>query len=107
MKISAKVGASTRLYMKKFLKSQQDPNPSRQVNLGLKKGYLARRVDLGWLLQSCKHLLQIDCTRVDPLRQVEANLRSYKGGPKFTIRYENFVIILCSSFLDVQVHITR
>ena len=55
MKILAKVGVSTWLYMKKFHKSQQDPNPSR-------------------------HLLQIDCTRVDPLRWVEANPGSCKGG---------------------------
>ena len=80
MKISAKVGASTWLYMKKFHKSQRDPNPSRRVNPGLEKGYPARRVDPGWLLWSCKHLLQTDCTRVDPLRWVEANLGSCKGG---------------------------
>ena len=66
--------------MKKFHISQQDPNPSRWVNPGLGKGYPARRVDPGWLLQSCKHLLQIDCTRVDPLRRVEANPGSCKGG---------------------------
>ena len=80
MKISAKVGASTCLYMKKFHKSQRDPNPSRQVNPGLEKGYLARGVDLGWLLWLCKYLLQIDCTRVDSLRRVEANPGSCKGG---------------------------
>ena len=66
--------------MKKFHKSQRDPNPSRQVNPGLEKGYPARRVDPGWLLWSCKHLLQIDCTRVDPLRRVEANPGSCEGG---------------------------
>ena len=82
MTISAWVGDSTHLYMKKFHKSQQDPNPSRRVNLGLEKGYPARRVDPGWLLRSCKYLLQIDCTRVDPLRQVEANPGSCKGGLK-------------------------
>ena len=80
MKISAKVGASTRLYMKKFHKSQRDPNPSRRVNPGLEKGYPARRVDPFWLLRSCKYLLQIDCTSVDPLRRVEANPGSCKGG---------------------------
>ena len=80
MKISAKVGASIRLYMKKFHKSQRDPSPSRRVNPGLEKGYPARRVDPGWLLRSCTHLLQIDCTRVDPLRRVEANPVSCKGG---------------------------
>ena len=85
MKISAKVGASTGLYMKKFHKSQRDPNPSRRVNPGLEKGYPARRADPGWLLRSCKHLLQIDCTRVDPLRQVEANPGSCKGGPQTEI----------------------
>ena len=79
MKISAKVGASTRLYMKKFHKSQRDPKPSRWVNPGLEKGYSARRVDPGWLLRSYKHLLQIDCTRVDPLRRVEANPGCLKG----------------------------
>ena len=76
MKISAKVGASTRLYMKKFHKSQRDPNPSRRVNPGLEKGYPARRVDPGWLLRSCKYLLQVD------RRRVEANPGSCKGGPK-------------------------
>ena len=80
MKILAKVGVSTQLYMKKFHKSQRDPNPSRRVNPGLEKGYPARRVDPGWLLRSCKHLLQIECTRVDPLRRVEANPGSCKGG---------------------------
>ena len=49
-----RVGDSTRLYMKKFHKSQRDPNPSRWVNPGLEKGYPARRVDPGWLLRSCK-----------------------------------------------------
>ena len=73
MRISARVGASTRLYVKKFHKSQWDPNPSRRVSPGLEKGYPARRVDPGWLLRSCKYLLQIDCARVDPLRRVEAN----------------------------------
>ena len=68
--------------MKKFHKSQRDPNPSRRVNPGLEKGYPARRVDPGWLLRSCKHLLQIDCTRVDPLRRVEVNPGSCKGGLK-------------------------
>ena len=80
MKISAKVGTSTWLYMKKFHKSQLDPNPSRRVNPGLGKGYLARRADPGWLLRSCKYLLQVDSRRVDLLRQVEANPRSCKGG---------------------------
>ena len=80
MKISAKVGASTRLYMKKFHESQRDPNPSRRVNPGLEKGYPARRVDPGWLLRSCKYLLQVDRRRVDPLRRVEANPGSCKGG---------------------------
>ena len=80
MKISAKVGASTWLYMKKFHKSQRDANPSRWVNPGLEKGYPARRVDPGWLLQSCKYLLQVDRRRVDPLRWVEANPGSCKGG---------------------------
>ena len=79
MKISAKVGISTRLYMKKFHKSQQDPNPSRQVNPGVEKVYLARRVDPGWLLRSCKYLLQVDRKRVDPLMRVEANPGSCKG----------------------------
>ena len=67
--------------MKKFHESQRDPNPSRQVNQGLEKGYPARRVDPGWLLRSCKYLLQIDCARLDPLRRVEANPGSCKGGP--------------------------
>ena len=75
MKISAKVGASTHLYMKKFHKSQRDPNPSRRVDPGLEKGYPGRRVDPGWLLQSCKYLLKIDCTRADPLRRVEAHVK--------------------------------
>ena len=66
--------------MKKFHKSQRDPNLSRRVNPGLEKGYPARRVDPGWLLRSCKYLLHIDCTRVDPLRRVEANPGSCKGG---------------------------
>ena len=66
--------------MKKFYKSQQDPNPSRRVNPSLEKGYPARRVDPGWLLRSCKYLLQVDRRRVDPLRQVEANPGSCKGG---------------------------
>ena len=79
MKISAKVGASTRLYMKKFHKSQWDPNPSRRVNPGLEKGYPARRVDQGWLLRSCKYLLQVNRRRVDPLRRVEANPGSCNG----------------------------
>ena len=85
MKISAKVGASTRLYMKKFHKSQQDPNPYRRVNPGRKKGYPARRVDPGWLLRSCKYLLQVDRRRVDPLRRVEANPGSCKGGLSFKV----------------------
>ena len=72
MKISAKVGASTRLYMK-FYKSQR-------VNMGLEKGYPARRVDPGWLLRPCKYLLQVNRRRVDPLRRVEANPGSCKGG---------------------------
>ena len=80
MKISAKVGASTQLYMKKFHKSQWDPNPSRRVNPVLEKGYPARRVDPGWLLRSCKYLLQVDRRRVDPLRRVEANPGSCKQG---------------------------
>ena len=67
MKISAKVGASTRLYMKKFHKSQRDPNPSRRVNQG-------------WLLRSYKYLLQVDRRRVGSLRRVEANPSSCKGG---------------------------
>ena len=71
--ISAKVGASTRLYMKKFHKSQRDPNPSRRVNPGLEKGYPARRVDQGWLMRSCKYLLQVGRSRVDPLMRFEAN----------------------------------
>ena len=70
--------------MKKFHKSQRDANPSRQVNPGLEKGYPAKKVDPGWLLRSCKCLLQIDCTRVDPLWWVEANLGSCKGGLKPT-----------------------
>ena len=85
MKISAKVGASTWLYMKIFHKSQRDPNPSRRVNPGLMKGYPARRVDPGWLLRSCKYLLQVDRRRVDPLRRVEANPGSYKGGLSLSI----------------------
>ena len=61
MKISAKVGASINpVYMKEFHKSQRDPNPSRRVNPGLEKGYPARRVD--------------------PLRRVEVNPGSCKGG---------------------------
>ena len=79
MKISAKVGASTRLYMKKFHKSQRDPNPSRRVNPGLEKGYPARRVDPGWLLRSCKYFLQVYRRRVDPLRRVEAGKRVDPG----------------------------
>ena len=86
MKISAKVGASTRLYMKKFHKSQRDPNLSGRVNPGLEKGYPARRVDPGWLLRSCKYLLQVDRIRVDPLRRVEANPGSCKGGLKLQRR---------------------
>ena len=73
MRISARVGASTHLYMKKFYKSQRDPYPSRQVDPGLEKGYPVRRVDPGWFLRSCKHLLQIDHRRADPLERVEAN----------------------------------
>ena len=65
--------------MKKFHKSQRDPNPSRRVNSGLEKGYPARKVDPGWLLRSCKLLLQIDRRRVDPLRRIEANPGSCKG----------------------------
>ena len=80
MKILAKVGASTRLYMKKFHNSQRDPNPSRRVNPSLEKGFTARRVDPGWLLWLCKYLLQVDRRRVDPLRRVEANPGSCKGG---------------------------
>ena len=76
MKISAKVRASTRLYMKKFHKSQRDPSRSRRLNPSLEKSYLARRIDLGWLLRSCKYLLQVYRRRVDPLRMVEA-----KGDP--------------------------
>ena len=70
--------------MKKFHKSQWDPNPSRRVNLSLKKGYPARRADPGWLLRSCKYLLQVDRRRVDPLRRVEANPGSCKGGLRDT-----------------------
>ena len=77
--------------MKKFHKSQRDPNPSRRVNPGLEKAYLARRVDPGWLLWSCKHLLQIDCTRVDPLRRVEANPGSCKGGLRLYM--PNFMLL--------------
>ena len=80
MRISARVGDSIRLYMKKFDQSQRDPNPSRRVNLGLQKSYPARRVDPGCLLRSYKYLLQIDRRRVDPLRRDEANLSSCKGG---------------------------
>ena len=80
MRISALVGASARPYVTKFHKSQQDPNPSRQVVRGLEKGYTARRVDPGWLLRSCKHLLQIDHRRVDSLRPVKAKPGSCKGG---------------------------
>ena len=79
MKISAKVGASTRLYVKKFHKSQRDPNPSRRVNPGLEKGYPVRRVDPGWLLRSCKYLLQVDRRRVYPLRWVEVTRARVKG----------------------------
>ena len=79
MKISAKAGASTHLYMKKFHKSQRDPDPSRPVYPGLEKGYPARRVDPGWLLQSCKYLLQVDRRMADPLRRVEAKPGSCKG----------------------------
>ena len=82
MKISAKVGASTQLYMKTFHKSQQDPSPSNQVNPGLEKGNPARRVDPGWLLQSCTYFLQVDCRRVDPLRWVEVNPGLCKGNLK-------------------------
>ena len=57
-----------------FYKSQQDPNPSRRVNPGLEKRYPARWVDLGWLLWSCKYLLQVDNRRADALRRTEANL---------------------------------
>ena len=89
MKISARVGASPRLYMKKFHKSQRDPNPYRWVNPGLEKGYPARRTDPGWLLQSCKYLLHIDRRRVDPLRRVEGNPGSCKGGPR--VRFALFV----------------
>ena len=80
MRISARADASTRLYMKEFHQSQRDPNPSRRVNPGLKKGYPARMVDPGWLLRSCKYSFCIDRRRVDPLRRVEANLGSCKGG---------------------------
>ena len=80
MRISARVDDSTRLRMKKFHKSQRDPNLSRWVNPGLEKGYPARRVDLGWLLRSCKYLFQVDRRRVDPRRRVEANPGSCKGG---------------------------
>ena len=80
MKISAKVGASARLYMKKFHKSQRDPKPSWRVNPGLEKGYPTRRVDLGWFLRSCKYLLQVDRRRADPLRRVETSPGSCKGG---------------------------
>ena len=69
--------------MKKFHKSQLDLNPSRRVNPGLEKGYPARRVDPGWLLRSCKYFLQVDRRRVDPLRRVEANPSSCKGGLRF------------------------
>ena len=79
-RISAWVGASTRFSMKKFHKSQRDPNSSRRVNLGLEKGYPAIRIDLGWLLRSCKYLLQVDRGRVEPLLWVEANLSSCKRG---------------------------
>ena len=78
--------------MKKFHKSQRDPNPSRRVNPGLEKGYPAKRVDLGWLLQSCKYLLQIDRTRVDPLRRVEANPGSCKGGLGLFRSSENWIL---------------
>ena len=47
---------------------------------GSREGLPERRVDLHWLLQSCKYLLQVDRRRVDPLRWVEANPGSYKGG---------------------------
>ena len=67
--------------MKKLHKSQWDPtNPSRWVNPGLE----ARRVDPGWFLQSCKYSLQVDCRRIDPLRWVEANPGSCKGGLRNT-----------------------
>ena len=39
-KISARVGDSTCLYMKKFHQSQQDPNHSRQVNSGLSSAFM-------------------------------------------------------------------
>ena len=65
--------------MKKFHKSQQDPNASRRVNPGVDKGYPARRVDPGWLLLSCKYLLQVDRRRVDFLGWVEDNPGSCKG----------------------------
>ena len=66
--------------MKKFHKSQRDPNRSRRVNPGVEKNHPARRVHSGWLLRSFKHFLQIDHGRVDPLRRVEANPGSCKGG---------------------------
>ena len=68
--------------MKKFHKSQWDPNPSRLVNPGLENGYPAKRVDQCWLLRSCEYLLRIDRRRVDSLRRVEANpgLTLPKGG---------------------------
>ena len=101
--------------MKKFRKSQQDPNPSRRVNPGLEKGYRAKRVDLGWLLQSCKCLLQIDCTRVDPLRRVEAypgsckgGLRAYSHDPR-TVNYPGVSVTSRShdDFLSRQLHCPR
>ena len=104
MKISAKVGASIRLYMKKFHKSQRDPNPSRRVNPGLEKGYPARRVDPGWLLRSCKYLLQVDRRRVDPLRRVEANPGSCKGGPNLTIQSVNQPYQQLSDFPDTYIN---
>ena len=97
MKISAKVGASTWLHMKKFHKSQRDPNPSRRVNPGLEKGYPARRVDPGWLLQSCKYFLQVDRRRADPRRRIEANTDSCKGGPKKVMEQAIFRL-LCQNF---------
>ena len=77
----------------KFHKSQQDSSPSRWVNLGLEKGYPVRRVDPGWLLQSCKYLLRIYRRRADPLRWVETNPGSCKGASDKTLVLKNRIQI--------------
>ena len=97
MRISAPQPA---FYMKKFHKSQRDLNPSRRVNPGLEKGYPARRVDPGWLLRSCKYLLQVDRRRVDPLKRVEANLGSCKGG--LSDHHKMVVTVLKYHFVRTQ-----